>query len=83
MRRGLSRAVLIVLAIAVYATASRALGEQYPFGPLSMFSGGLHVSSRIVARAADGRLCELASFERWRCEEIGRASCRERVFVPV
>lgn len=68
MNRRVPRAVLVVLAMLVYVTASRVLGEQYPVGPLSMFSGGLRVSSRIVARTADGRLCELSSFERWRCE---------------
>jgi hypothetical protein len=68
MKSRLSRAALIVLAMVVYVSASRVLGEQYPFGPLSMFSGGLRVSSRIVARTSDGRLCELASFEGWHCE---------------
>jgi hypothetical protein len=67
MKRRLPRAVLVILAMVVYASASRVLGEQYPVGPLGMFSHGLRVSSRIVARTTDGRLCELSSFERWHC----------------
>lgn len=68
MKRGRPRAALILLAMLLYVTASHVLGEQYPFGPLSMFSGGLRTSSRIVGRTADGRLCELSSFEGWHCD---------------
>ncbi len=67
MSRRLSRMLFVLLAMAIYVTASRVLGEQYPVGPLSMFSGGLRVASRIVARTGDGRLCELSSFEGFRC----------------
>lgn len=67
MTRRASRMLFVLLATATYVIASRVLGEQYPVGPLSMFSGGLRVASRIVARTGDGRLCELSSFEGWSC----------------
>ncbi len=63
-----ARAALVALSVVGYVVLSRKLGEQYPFGPLTMFSGGLRVASRIVARAPDGRLCELSAFEAWSCE---------------
>lgn len=51
-----------------FVIASRVLGEQYPVGPLSMFSGGLRAASHIAARTSDGRTCELDAFEAFRCE---------------
>lgn len=68
MSRRAARALFAALAMIGYVVVSRKVGEQYPFGPLSMFSGGLRVASRVVARAPDGRLCELSAFEAWRCE---------------
>lgn len=68
MSRRASRFAVVVLAMASFVIASRVLGEQYPVGPLSMFSGGLRAASRIVARTEDGRLCELDAFEAYRCE---------------
>jgi hypothetical protein len=67
--RRFSRASIVVLAMAGYVIVSHLLGEQYPFGPLSMFSGGLRESSRVVGRTADGRVCELSSFDRWSCPQ--------------
>lgn len=54
--------------MATFAIMARVLGEQYPVGPLSMFSGGLHAASHIAARTEDGRLCELDAFDAFRCE---------------
>lgn len=68
MSRGRARGLFVALAMLGYVIVSRKLGEQYPFGPLTMFSEGLRVASRIVAKAPDGRVCELAAFEGWQCE---------------
>lgn len=68
MSRRASRVAVVVLAMASFVIASRVLGEQYPVGPLSMFSGGLRAASHLVARTEDGRLCELDAFEAYRCE---------------
>lgn len=68
MSRRAVRGLFVALAMLGYVAVSRKVGEQYPFGPLSMFSSGLRVASHIVAKAPDGRLCELSAFEGWSCE---------------
>lgn len=64
-----SDAALIAVCMLTYVTASRVLGENYPFGPLSMFSERLLQSTRIVGRTTDGRLCEIDAFESWDCPQ--------------
>ena len=51
-----------------YSVTSFHVIESFPFSPLSMFSGGLHESSRILARTADGEVHELGALARVRCE---------------
>lgn len=69
MKRLHARAALVATILIGIVVASRRLGENYPIGPISMFSGGLRVASRIGARTEDGRICELSAFEAWQCPE--------------
>jgi len=63
-----SYVVLAVAAVLAYWGSAMALGESYPLSQLMMFSVPEHSASRVLVRDADGRVSEVAAFDRWRCD---------------
>lgn len=63
-----------------YCFIAHRLGEFYPFSPLSMFSGGLHTSSRLGFEVEEGKTCEIRHFKSFACErtvwEVAASECR-------
>ena len=67
MRVELSVFALPLILIAVYLAVAETLGPIYPLSPMTMFSGGQSVASRIVVRTGDGRLFDVERFNDWDC----------------
>jgi len=67
----------------VYVIIGQRFGEQFPFGPLSMFaSDQAPAAGRVIVRRADGALAEVTDFDRWSCAEpltfvTGPSPCSE------
>jgi hypothetical protein len=61
--------LLIATFVASYLILGQALGEQYPFSPLNMFSEGGEATSRIVLRTEHG-LREVTEFTGFRCDVV-------------
>ena len=61
--------VIAAAFLLAYVLLGSALGQQYPFSPLGMFSRGGAATARIVVRADDG-LHEVDDYARFHCEVV-------------